>query len=116
MPNVRRGVQWDVIFPLLRSMSFQSGGHAVTGSSPTTSPRTSFRLVLAMLGMVAIPAALTLHTVRAPEAVSGSTSNSSTYGYTVSLLLFIVPILAIGLWLLAARGGGGMRGRVLGAP
>jgi hypothetical protein len=85
-------------------MSFQSGGHAMTGSSPTTSPRTSFRLVLAMLGMVAIPAALTLHTVRAPEAVSGSTSNSSPYGYTVSLLLFIVPILAIGLWLVPLEG------------
>jgi len=76
----------------------------MAGSSPSTSPHTSFRMVLAMLGMVAIPAALTLHTVRAPEAVSRSASNSSPYGYSVSLLLFIVPILVIGLWLVPREG------------
>jgi hypothetical protein len=67
-------------------------------------PRTSFRLVIAMLGMIALPAALTLHTVRAPSAADASTHDSSPYGYTVSLLMFIVPILVIGLWLVPREG------------
>lgn len=70
---------------------------ARTGSSAGNAARTSFRVVLAMLAMIAIPTALTLHTVHAPAgAVS---AEPSLYGYTVSLLLFIVPILVIGLWL-----------------
>jgi hypothetical protein len=72
--------------------------------SGASSPRTSFRLVIAMLGMIALPAALTLHTVRAPGPVSATASNPSPYGYTVSLLMFIVPILAIGLWLVPHEG------------
>jgi hypothetical protein len=67
-------------------------------------PRTSFRLVIAMLGMVALPAALTLHTVRAPSPAGAPIPDSSPYGYTVSLLMFIVPILAIGLWLVPQEG------------
>ncbi len=66
---------------------------------PST-PRTSFRIVIAMLGMIAVPAALTLHTVRAPATPPTPALNQSPYGYTVSLLLFIVPILVIGLWLI----------------
>ena len=61
--------------------------------------RTSFRVVIAMLGMVAAPAALTLLTVRAPASAAPSAPGSSPYGYTVSLLLFIVPIAVIGFWL-----------------
>jgi hypothetical protein len=76
----------------------------MAGSSNATSPRTSFRLVMAMLGMIALPAALTLHTVRAPGPFSASPSNPSPYGYTVSLLMFIVPILVIGFWLLPREG------------
>jgi hypothetical protein len=67
------------------------------GSSGLDAPRTSFRLVMAMLGMIAVPAALTLHTVRVPSGASAT--EPSPCGYTVSLLLFIVPILVIGLWL-----------------
>ncbi len=65
-------------------------------SSP--SPRASFWLVLAMFGMIAVPAAITLHTVRV------STQNPTPYGYTVSLLLFIIPIVVIGLWLIPQEG------------
>jgi hypothetical protein len=67
-------------------------------------PRTSFRLVIAMLSMVAVPATLTLLTVRKPSGVGASTPDSSPYGYTVSLLLFIVPILVIGFWLVPREG------------
>ena len=66
-------------------------------------PRTSFRLVLAMLGMIALPAALTLRTVRIAPPPNALTANSSPYGYTVSLLLFVVPILVIGLWFLPSE-------------
>jgi hypothetical protein len=65
-------------------------------SSP--SPRASFWLVLTMFGMLAVPAAITLHTVRA------SAQNPTPHGYTVSLLLFIVPILVIGFWFIPQEG------------
>ena len=68
------------------------------------SPRNGFRLVMAMLGMIALPAALTLHTVRAPGPFSASASNPSPHGYTVILLMFIVPILVIGLWFVPREG------------
>ncbi len=74
----------------------------MAGLPGTSSPRISFHLVLAMLGMIALPAALTLHTVRTPA--QSATDNSSPYGYTVSLLMFIVPILAIGFWLAPREG------------
>jgi hypothetical protein len=75
----------------------------MANSSGPDGPRTSFRLVMAMLAMVAVPAALTLHTVRAQPGMN-ATVEPSPYGYTVSLLLFIVPILAIGLWLAPQEG------------
>jgi lycopene cyclase domain-containing protein len=68
------------------------------------SPRSSFQLILAILGMIALPAALTLHTVRVSPVVDVTVPNPSPYGYTVSLLLFVVPILVIGLWLVPKDG------------
>jgi len=73
-------------------------------SSGSNAPRTAFRVVMAMVGMIAIPAALTLHTVRAPADVRAPAAALSPYGYTVSLLLFIVPIVAIGFWLVPHEG------------
>ena len=67
-------------------------------------PLSSFRLVIAILGMIALPAAFTLHTVHISPAVNPTSSDPSPYGYTVSLLLFIVPILVIGLWLVPQDG------------
>lgn len=65
---------------------------------PPGSPRTGFLLVFAMLSMVAVPAGLTLHRVRIAPRVPGPVAASSPYGYTVSLLLFIVPIVVILFW------------------
>jgi hypothetical protein len=62
------------------------------------SPRASSWLVLAMFFLIAIPAAITLHTVRI------SAQNPTPHGYTVSLLLFIVPIVAIAFWFLPLEG------------
>jgi hypothetical protein len=55
-----------------------------------------------MLAMIVVPAALTLHTVHlsALNLTTTATLGASPYGYTVSLLLFIVPILVIALWFL----------------
>lgn len=64
----------------------------------SSSPRVSFWLVLAMFCMLAVPAAITLHTVRV------STQNPTPHGYTVSLLLFIIPIAVIAGWFIP-RGG-----------
>lgn len=73
----------------------------MTNTSPT--PRLSTLIVLAMLGMVALPAAITLHTVRRP-AVLTVPADPTPHGYTWSLLLFIVPILVIAFWFLPREG------------
>jgi hypothetical protein len=68
------------------------------------SPRLSAWIVLAMLAMIAVPAGITLHTVRAPAVVQMTSSNPTPYGYTWSLLLFVVPIVVIGWWFLPSEG------------
>jgi hypothetical protein len=57
-----------------------------------------------MLAMVIVPAALTLHTVHSSATTSNYSPDASPYGYTISLLLFIVPSLAIALWFLPQEG------------
>lgn len=59
--------------------------------------------VLAMLAMISVPVALTLHTARTSafqplEQIVPR--NPSPYGYSVSLLIFVVPILLISFWFL----------------
>ena len=69
-------------------------------SIPSPSPRASFLLVIGILVMIAIPAALTLHTARVAPSVDPAAQNLTPYGYPISLLLFIVPILVISVWFL----------------
>jgi hypothetical protein len=71
-------------------------------SSP--SPRLSGWIVLAMLGMVAVPIGITLHTVRVPATFQVQSPDPTPHGYTWSLLLFIIPILVIGYWFLPLEG------------
>ena len=61
-------------------------------------------LVAAMVAMISIPAAITLHTVRVSAVVDVTVPDPSPYGYTVSLLLFLVPIVVIGFWFLPQEG------------
>jgi hypothetical protein len=68
------------------------------------SPGVCAWIVLAMLAMIAIPAAITLHTVREPAPLAPVNQHSTPYGYTVSLLLFIFPIAGIAGWFLPAEG------------
>jgi hypothetical protein len=70
----------------------------MNGNAPT--PRQSAWLVLAMLFVIVIPAGITLHTVRVPAAITIASANPTPHGYTVSLLLFLVPIAVIGGWFL----------------
>lgn len=69
-------------------------------------PRHSFLLVIAILAMITVPAGLTLHTVHlsALNPAAATTPGASPHGYTVSLLLFIVPILVIALWFVPQEG------------
>ena len=66
--------------------------------------KAGFGLVAAMIAMVAAPAALTLHTVQISSVVDVSQKNPSPFGYTVSLLLFAVPIVGIGFWFVPQEG------------
>lgn len=68
------------------------------------SSRGGFGIALAMLVMLALPAALTLHTVRIAPVVDPAVAAPSPYGYTVSLLLFLVPIIGIGFWFVPLEG------------
>jgi hypothetical protein len=70
---------------------------------PSSTPRTSFLIVVTMLVMLILPAALTLHTAHVSPQIPGPIAASSPYGYTISLLLFIVPILVILLWLIPSE-------------
>lgn len=59
---------------------------------------------MAMLAMIAVPAGITLRTIRvavAPQIVSG---NPTPRGYSWSLLLFVIPIVVIGWWFLPSEG------------
>ena len=53
-----------------------------------------------MLAMIAVPAGITLHAVRVAAVTEIPSSNPTPYGYSWSLLLFVVPIVVIGWWFL----------------
>jgi hypothetical protein len=61
-------------------------------------------IVVAMLAMLAITAAITLRSVHSPVPLMPVDQNSTPYGYTISLLLFIVPIIVIAGWFLPSEG------------
>jgi hypothetical protein len=60
-------------------------------------------IVAAMLAMIVIPAAITLHTVHSPAALMPVDQNSTPHGYTFSLLLFVFPIAIISGWFLPSE-------------
>jgi hypothetical protein len=61
-------------------------------------------IVAAMLLVIAVPVGITLHAVRTPATVLLSVPDPTPFGYTWSLLLFIVPVLVIGGWFLPSEG------------
>jgi hypothetical protein len=81
-------------------MSTESIRRSQSVARDSPGPRMSAWIVLVMLGMVAVPAAVTLHTVQVPAVLKVSSANPTPYGYTWSLLLFVVPIVVIAGWFL----------------
>jgi hypothetical protein len=73
-------------------------------SHGSPSPAVAAGIVIGMLAMVIIPAAIALHSVRFPSQLVATNPNPSPYGYTSSLLLFVVPIVVIGFWFLPSEG------------
>ena len=59
---------------------------------------------MAMFAMIAVPAGITLHTVKTAATAQINSTNPTPYGYTWSLLLFIVPVIVIGWWFLPSEG------------
>src|ERR1700747_1080211 len=55
-------------------------------------------VIFAIAAALVIPAALTLRTVVHPGILQATSDNPTPLGYTWSLLLFIVPIGALGWW------------------
>lgn len=70
----------------------------------TPSPRVAAGIVVGMLLMILLPAGLTLHSVHAPGSLEIKNPNPAPLGYTWSLLLFVVPIVAIFCWFLPSEG------------
>ena len=68
------------------------------------SPTVCAVIVIAMLAMIIIPAAITLHTVHVPAPQMPVNQNSTPHGYTFSLLLFLFPIAFIAGWFLPSEG------------
>jgi hypothetical protein len=62
----------------------------------------AFQVVFVILGLLVLPAALTLQTVQYPGRLEITSTNPTPLGYTVSLLLFLVPA-AVLLWWLRQR-------------
>ncbi len=60
----------------------------------------AFQVVFAIVALLAVPATITLHTVKHPGVLNVSAENPTPAGYTVSLLLFVMPLVCIGWWFL----------------
>src|SRR5207245_10521573 len=65
-------------------------------SRSSSDPQNNALLVVAMLAMVAVPSGIGLHTVRIPAPTQTPPADATPYGSTVSLRLFIIPIIVIG--------------------
>ncbi len=68
---------------------------------PVTGDASHFRVILVFLACIIVPTVLTLMTVQNPGRLvfDPPDANPTPYGYTVSLLLFLVPNLALTWWL-----------------
>jgi hypothetical protein len=66
-------------------------------------PHRAFQVIFLIAALLIIPAAITLHTVAHPGILTVASDNATPRGYTISLLLFVIPICALGAWF-ATRG------------
>ena len=56
------------------------------------------RVLFVIIAVVVIPAMFTLNTVKLPLAASDVKQNPTPLGYTVSLLIYLVPVLILYWW------------------
>jgi hypothetical protein len=70
---------------------------------PRRPQRAALQVVCVILGLLVLPAALTLQTVQHPGRLELTSPNPTPLGYTVSLLLFLVPAAALLWWLRQRR-------------
>jgi len=63
-----------------------------------TTTKTAAAVVISLICALIIPAALTLQTVKSPGDLVITSDNPTPLGYTISLSLFIFPMLSIGWW------------------
>ena len=61
-------------------------------------PTRDIRIIVGMLLCVAVPTTLTHLTIRVPVRDMHLPENPTPLGYTVSLLLFLVPVVVIARW------------------
>ena len=61
-------------------------------------PKEPFQVVFLIAALLIVPAALTLRTVEHPVALTATSANPTPLGYTISLLLFLVPARRAGRW------------------
>jgi len=57
-----------------------------------------FYVVFAIAAALVVPAAIALHTAIHPVILQATSDNPTPLGYTWSLLLFVIPIAALGWW------------------
>lgn len=69
-----------------------------TDTVPQREPVQAFRLVFVMAGLLVLPAALTLRTVLHPGELRNDSADPTPLGYSWSLLLFLIPLAALGWW------------------
>lgn len=63
-------------------------------------PIEAFQVIVAIVAVLVIPATITLKSVAEPGVLQLSSDNPTPFGYTWSLLLFIIPISALVCWFL----------------
>lgn len=67
-------------------------------AGPPRRPQEAFRVFFLMAGLLILPAALTLRRVLHPGVLQNDSPDPTPLGYTWSLLLFIIPLAALGAW------------------
>jgi hypothetical protein len=73
-------------------------GNGEGDKSPRQQAGQAFWVLCLLAAMLILPAALTLTRVEHPGMLSIASDNPTPYGYTWSLLLFIVPVAVLGGW------------------
>jgi hypothetical protein len=73
------------------------------GARPPQHPRQSFQVVFVIAGALILPTALTLRSVVDPGALRVDSANPTPFGYTWSLLLFVIPLGGLCLWFARRR-------------